>query len=82
MRKAALVKNESGYCLEIKVEENEGGGLEIIVQRCKQCSNSIDQHLVFFEDGSVMLFLDGNEILERWPYYRKIINLHTGESEQ
>ena len=38
-KKAALVNNESGYCLTVKVEENETGGLIITIKRCEECSN-------------------------------------------
>jgi len=34
-KKAALVKNESGYCLSVKVEENETGGLLVTIRRCE-----------------------------------------------
>jgi hypothetical protein len=42
-KKAALVTNESGYCLAVKVEENETGGLMITIRRCEKCENK-DNH--------------------------------------
>jgi hypothetical protein len=39
-KKAALVTNESGYCLAVKVEENEMGGLVVTIRRCEKCSGT------------------------------------------